>query len=271
MRRLSRKERQRRNEIKSIAGGILIVVALGILGYLIFQGQGPPVPLDSENCPTDQAYAAQIAVLLDPSDVLTSVQIRSVRSRLLTVIENEAPAMTEIRIYMVRRAGRGEMSGVFRVCKPVHPDSVSSLTGNPTFAADRYGKFRGPLETNLEQQLKAPSDSISPILKAIQAAVVSAFQPREASIPRKLFIVSDMIQNSDNMSFYHDPVDFPGFMGDPNYGTLRVDLEGVNVVLFRLARRGEAGGIQGSRFQRFWEDYFRDQGAGQIEWIRVEG
>ena len=122
-------------------------------------------------------------------------------------------------------------------------------------------EFLAPLRQTLSVLLSVEGDSISPILEGVQVAAVSAFQPREADIPRQVLVVSDMIQNSRNLSFYRDPVDFGPLSRNPDYGTLRVDLTGVEVSVFLLARRGGAGRIQGGTLRRFWEDYFLDQGA----------
>ena len=251
------------------------LLALLILIALFVRGQRGNRAFDAANCPEDGDYAAQIAILVDPSDTLTTVQEGSGAPRVLEAIENGAPATAEIRIYTVGQAGRGNTRAVFRVCKPVHPDDVDSFTGNPALAERRYQEeFLAPLEKVLAELLSVEGDSISPIIKGIQVAAVSAFQPRDADIPRQLLIVSDMIQNSRNLSFYREPVEFGPLSRNPDYGTLRVDLSGVEVSVFLLARRGGAGRIQGGTLRGFWEDYFLDQGASPLarpRWIMVEG
>ena len=272
MSRISRKKRQQHLKNKNLLGGTVIVVAMVVLIYFIVRPGDSP-ELDDDYCPEDQSYAAQIAILLDPSDTLNAVQNRSVMSRLVGMIEETAPTNTEIKVYSVGRAGRDVMSNDFRVCKPVHRDSVSWLWGNPNLVEKRYEeRFREPLYSVLSAQLDAPSDTISPIIKAIQAAIVDAMQPRNAQLPRQLFIVSDMIQNSDRFSFYRDRGGFSWLMQQPYYATLRVDKAGVEVVIFHLARSGEAGRIKReSSFREFWEDYLRDQGSRRVEWVSVEG
>ncbi|MDE2975749.1 MAG: hypothetical protein OXU64_13680 [Gemmatimonadota bacterium] len=251
------------------------VLALAILIALFVRGQRGSRAFDAANCPEDGDYAAQIAILVDPSDTLTDVQEGSGAPRVLEAIENGAPATAEIRVYTVGQAGRGGTRALFRVCKPVHPDDVGSLTGNPQLAERRYREeFLAPLRQTLGALLDVQGDSISPIMEAIQGAAVNAFQPRAADIPRRLLVVSDMIQNSRHLSFYRDSADFGPLSRNPDYGTLRVDLSGVEVSVFLLARRGGAGRIQGGTLRGFWEDYFLDQGASPLarpRWIMVEG
>ncbi len=267
--------RRREGKRKNILGAIIGTAAALILVVLFVRGQRPQRTFDAANCPEDGDYAAQIAILVDPSDSLTNVQRGSGAPRLMEAIENNAPNMTEIRVYTVGQAGRGNTRSVFRVCKPEHPDEVSAVTGNPQRARRRYEEgFLAPLEQTLTALFDEEGDLISPIVEGIQVAAVSAFQPRDADIPRQLLVVSDMMQNSTNLSFYRNPVDFGPLSRSPDYGTLRVDLTGVEVSVFLLARRGEAGRVQGGPLRGFWEDYFLDQGASPLarpKWIMVEG
>lgn len=271
---MSRRRRRRQEQLKNLIGGVVIaIVALVLIGFFVWdQMRGGP-GLDSANCPEDRRYAAQIAILVDPSDSLTVVQ-RSVVPRILETIEFDAPETAEIRVYPLARAGRGDTTSVLRTCVPAHPDGVSSFTGNPQIAARQYEEFTTSVGSELSALLDAAEDSVSPLLEGIQVAVVNAFQPRTSDMQRQLLIVSDMLQNSPTMSFYREAIDFRSLARNPDYSTLRVDLSGVEVSVFLLARGGEAGRIQAGNMRQFWADYFLDQGAhpaARPEWVDVEG
>ena len=188
------------------------------------------------------------------------------------------PERTEIRVYTVARAGRREAAAEFRVCVPPNPGDIGtleSLWNNRSIAEREYtDDFRLPLRRHISALLDVPSDSVSPIVEAVQAAVVDAFRPRGASVPRTVLVVSDMVQNSSDLSFFREAPDFGMFVRDPNYGTLRVDLSGVRLAVFLLARRGIAGRLQAGQLKMFWEEYFIDQNASpdaRPHWIEVEG
>ena len=271
---MSRRSRRRRERRNNLIGGVAIAaLALLLAGFFVWGQMGGGPGLDQANCPEDGGYAAQIAVLVDPSDSLTSVQ-RSVVPRILETIEFEAPTTAEIRVYALARAGRGDTASVLRMCVPVRPDDVSSFTGNPRIAEREYEEFATSLRSELSTLLDVQGDIVSPLLEGIQVAAVSAFQPRTSNMPRQLMIVSDMLQNSPAMSFYRETVDFGPLSRNPDYGTLRVDLSGVEVSVFLLARGGEAGRLQAGNMRPFWEDYFLDQGAhptARPRWVNVEG
>ena len=273
-RRLGRRERRAKERQKKVVGGIVIGAVVATMAAFFLLGQREGRSFGPDNCPEDGDRAGQIAILLDPSDSLTNVQ-QSVTPRILEVIEADAPETTEIRVYTLARAGRGDTASAFRVCVPTHPDDVSAMTGNPRIAARKYDEFQSSLTESLSAALNSRADDVSPLIEGIQVSVVNAFQPRISSMPRQLLIVSDMLRNSDAASFYGGASpDFGDLARNPDYGTLRVDLSGVEVSVFLLARGGEAGRIQGGGMTRFWEDYFLDQGAhptARPRWVNVEG
>ena len=260
--------------MNNLIGVALITVAVLALLVLFLRGQGSDLVPDSDNCPVDGSYAAQVAILVDPSDSLTSVQ-ELVARRILETIRAEVPATAEIRIFTLGQAGRGDTASVLRRCVPVHPDSASAFTDALREVRRRYDDFERTLSDTLSTLLDARGDDVSPLLQGIQVAAVSTFQPRRSTIPRKLMIVSDMLQHSAVISFYPPGLpDFGVLMRNPDYGTLRVDLSGVEVLAFFLARAGDAGRIQASGVREFWEEYFVDQGAhaaARPTWINVEG
>ena len=271
MGRRARRAQERRNTL--IGVGLVGLVAATMGGFFLL-GQREGRNFGPDNCPEDGAYAGQVSILVDPSDSLTNVQ-QSVTPRILEVIEADAVVTTEIRVYALARAGRGDTASVFRLCVPAHPDDVSSVTGNPRIAARKYDEFQASLRESLSAVLSSRGDDVSPLLEGIQVAVVSAFQPRTSTMPRQLLIVSDMLQHSGAVSFYGGgPPDFGVLARNPDYGTMRVDLSGVEVTVFLLARGGEGGRVQGGGMRQFWEDYFLDQGAhptARPRWVSVEG
>lgn len=273
---MSRRSRREAEKKKTRRAWAVIVPSALILCALVVFGQMNRPQTGPDHCPLDDRFAAQVAVLVDPSDALTAVQQRSSLPRLLEALD-QVPERAEIRIYSVARIGRdGDAGADLRLCVPPHPESIGKLEGlwkNRRIAARNYDRdFTEPLRARLDELLGAPSDSVSPIVEAIQAASVDAFRPGDATIPRELIVVSDMVQHSSDLSFFRAAPDFGAFGGNPVYATLRVDLGGVEPTIFLLARRGTAGRLQAGRLQAFWDDYFIDSGAdGEPRWIPVEG
>ncbi len=253
-----------------ILGVILVFVAYGI--YSSFSA---PPNLDDALCPENNSdWAGQTAIVLDPSDSLHYTQQIDARNRIVQHLETLSE-YTEIRLYRLSRAGRRIAQMEFRICAPLHPDEIDWLQGlsrNRNIARQQYEEdFIEPLKRHLDEILSGPGALVSPILKTVQDVAVDAFQPPDAQFSRELVLISDMVQHSSDMSFFDDPVDFMTLANHPDYPTIRVDLEGVDVTVFLLARRGMAGRIQAGSIREFWDEYFLDQGTGTVQWIRVTG
>lgn len=273
---MSRKSKREAEKRKTRQGWWVTCASILVLLVVIVVSQMTKPDTGADHCPLDGPVSAQVAVLVDASDALTAVQRRSSLPRLLHSLE-QVPERAEIRVYSVARIGRtGDAGAELRLCVPPHPDSIGGIEGlwmNKRIAERKHEEdFTEVLEAGLDEMLGAPGDSVSPIVEAIQAASVDAFQPGNAAIPRTLILVSDMVQNSRDLSFYPGVPGFGSFAGSPEYRTRRVDLSGVGATILQLARRGVAGQRQAGRLQDFWEDYFIDSGVdGRPRWVRVEG
>ena len=184
--------------------------------------------------------------------------------------------MTEIKTFAVARAGRQDTIPAYRVCKPVHFDSIpwiKRLTVNRRMVEEAYDDFQEGLRQSVSDVLQQPADTASPILEGIQTSVLSAFRPRDADTPRWLLIVSDMAQNSDCWTFYGDRANtsFRDLSQQECFPSLRVDLTNVRLTIYQLARPGVTGRIRQRNLRQFWDDYFLDMGADTPTWVDVEG
>jgi hypothetical protein len=74
-----------------------------------------------------------------------------------------------------------------------------------------------------------------------------------------------MLQNTEAISQYRDPLDFPQFRDGLQYPKLRTELPGVEVELAYLLHAPQR---QTRRHLKFWEDYFDAAGA-RIVAVRV--
>ena len=269
-------KRTSRKKEKDLRGIIAIIsVILLIIVYAVYASLSAPPALDDALCPENERdLAGQIAVAIDPSDSLHYTQQADARAKVLRLLE-AADEYTEIQLYELSRDERQPALMVFRICTTARPDQIGWFEGlrkNREIARRRYEEeFIGPLGLHLDELLSGPGSMASPILKTVQDMAVDAFQSTDSRLPRRLVIVSDMVQHSEDMSFFRDPVDFMVLAGHPDYPTMRVDLDGVNVCVFFLARRGMAGRIQATPIQKFWDEYFLDQGARSPKWNRITG
>jgi hypothetical protein len=94
--------------------------------------------------------------------------------------------------------------------------------------------------------------------------------PQFDSVPKRLIIISDFMQNvPGGLSMYNGVPDFGKFKLTPYYARVRADLHGVSVTGLYLERGGLR--VQDGAHVSFWERYFQDQGASLDDVEKVYG
>lgn len=274
---MSYKRKRKEKRARQTKLGLSTIVVVVVLLFVLFGvGQRQGTPLDASLCPLDGDFASHVAVLLDPSDRLNVTQRRDVARELLDLLEG-VPEKTELRIYSVRRATTGatrpDTVESFRICRPRDPEDIGKLEQfwvNTDIVGRKYEEYEDTVRESLSELMDEQEADVSPILEAIQTVVLDAF-PTGDSVPRRLLLVSDMVQNSAGLSFFRDEIDFRKFSRNPEYRRMRADLEGIVVEVWFLARGGNAGRLQEQNLRNFWEEYAIDREAKDFVWDDVTG
>lgn len=269
-RRLTRTAKRQRDDLMGTI--ILIVVALVIvgLGAVYFRAKSMQVTLDAQTlCPADGPEGLTI-VLVDRTDVLTTVQREDLRQRLMH-IKDTLPKDTAIEVYSV-----GSVEGDLirpegkRLCNAGRKQDVDAMFGNPRLTEKRWQeRFSAPLDKLFEKLVSSGTSERSPIMESIQSISVGAFgtlSPRAKH--RKLVIASDMLQNTEALSQYKELAPFTDFRQTDPYRRLRTDLRGVEVEILYFGRRSD---LQGRKHIEFWQDYFADSGATLVHVTNIQG
>jgi hypothetical protein len=180
-----------------------------------------------------------LAIAVDATDLLSEAQRLDVRNRLDKAIA-EVPTNWRIEIWNVAPAsGVPTMTGTAS-CKPER--HVSSWTGNPRRAEERFARFSESLNTTLDAVLAQPASSESPILESIQAVGLRSFAAPEMAMAeqRRLILVSDLVQNTRQISFTRSLIAYKSFRSSHTFDALRAPLAGARIDIFfdrRLNRR----------------------------------
>ncbi|MDQ2861671.1 MAG: hypothetical protein M3T55_13325 [Pseudomonadota bacterium] len=219
--------------------------------------------------------SAITAILIDTTDPLNPIQRAAVAVRLNRIV-SRLRLGEEIAVYSVNSTG-DPLKPDFVICRPIKPAEVSELTGNRAIAQRRFDDLFAPrLRSVLTSATAGPPSGRSPIMAAIQAIAVSAFQGADAvspsgrPLPKRLVIVSDMLENSEAGNHYKGAPDFAAYKSTPAYARVRSHLDGVTATILYL-RRDDAAGVQGLSHIRFWNEWFADQGASVDDVVAIEG
>jgi hypothetical protein len=122
----------------------------------------------------------------------------------------------------------------------------------------------------LEDRLQGGGAKTSAIFEAIQSVSLQSFQMVKlaADAPRRLILMSDLIQFTKTLDFYRGDLNYQNFQQTNEARRLHTNLTGVSVEILFIPR---ARPDRIDRLVRFWTNWFVDQGARKdvfkISWV----
>ena len=260
-----RKGKKRDSAVLSwIALAVVVAVAIGVGAFVVRTVMNVPEFDEATLCPVD-GPTSSIVVLLDLTDPVGDTQALTL-SRILDARVDAAPPGTLISVGIVSEDPE-DWGAQFSRCKPETGENANVIYQNPDMIAERFESgFREPLRSALAGMLEAEEQSQSPIVEALHRLVEDTLVETRGSFPSQLIIVSDMIQNSDRVSFYAcQGWDHFRAGGEP----LSRNLAGTNIVLAKISRPG-ASSCVAEELEPFWGRYLDEKGASapfEIEYL----
>ncbi len=252
-----------------LLGAVILVLAFGF--YLLIVTQEGHVALEPESyCPKAGPQVVTV-VIIDTTDALNLVQRTDLMNEIKKLIA-DVPRFGGLEIYAVGPVEEEPPQPVFRKCNPGRAAEISEWRGNPKMVERDWREgFREPLEKVLVRMLAPAGADSSPILESIQWVTINALTaPGRSEIPRRLVVVSDLLQHTAGLSHYRGVMEFATFAKTPYYRRVRAPLEGVMIDLL-IIRRDTRGEVQGPALIRFWRDYFDAQGARGLRIVDLAG
>jgi hypothetical protein len=159
--------------------------------------RGPP--RDQETLCQKTGPVGHTLILVDKSDPWSEVQAGRLK-RLVKQIGDELPAERMLSIYVFNDIFEPGFPPLIALCNPGR--TASELIGNPRREYVRWvEKFGRPLDEALTVLTQPAKGNQSPIVEAI-GDVVSRRENRVQTGDRSLVVVSDMLQNSSQFSFF---------------------------------------------------------------------
>jgi hypothetical protein len=264
-RRPDRRERRQIATRRAIGILFILFIAIGAVGYFYLSARKDIRPIDNVTlCPTDSKGPNSItAILIDRTDAFNPTQQAAIRDR-LNEIKDQTSQYDLIEIYSVESTQKKLLKPEFSMCNPGRGEAISKWTGNPHLIEEHWQTlFVAPLQHLFDTILTGETAAISPIMESIQSIVVTKLGSQDLvskKIPRRLIIVSDLLQYVDDYSQYRPLTTFKQFKTLSYYQGVRSDLSGISVEIWYI-RRQKTLALQGKRHIDFWRDYLTDQGA----------
>jgi len=243
---------------------VLCVIMAGI-GYAYFYLQANVRPIDSATfCPRDEKGPHSItAILIDLTDPFNITQQAALKDR-LNDLKDRASQYDLLEIYSVEPTQTQLLKPKFSMCNPGRGEETNSWIGNPRLIEERWQKlFDAPLQNLFNSIAAGNTAAVSPIMESIQSIVVTKLGAQKAveeKIPRRLIIISDLLQYVKDYSQYKHLGSFAQFRDTPYYQNVRSDLSGIDVEIWYVRRQNTLA-LQGEKHIDFWRDYLADQGG----------
>ncbi len=239
---------------------IAAIVTLVVVTLIFMKTRLETGGVDEWLCPDNSGPTAGLAVLLDLTESLNSVQHERLRGVLEDRIAN-AQQGTLIAVGAVREKD-DDRGTEFARCKPMEGQQANDVYQNPRIIEERYNEnFLEPFQAILTDMLDRPEENASPIMESLQSLLVSIPTFVDAEYPRRVIIVSDLLQHSEAFSLYRGDT-WRRFIQSVNAPRVAGRLMDVTVEICRIPRPNAA--VDDSQADNFWINYFDRAGVQRI-------
>jgi len=261
--------RSKKNKSDKIGYLLITVVVSIIVGIGIFIAMSRSVELDKNSmCRVDDKFDRHI-VILDMSDNYNSIQVQQIKHVIRNIVDNLAVS-EQLQLFFINSTIPSDLQAEFALCNPGDGAGKSEIYSNPKLFKKRWDKkFYGPLKKKMLALSGDYTSDHSPILETIQAVNNIALPYiREGETHYKITIISDMIQNSENLSFFKTRLSSLGhFVDSPGYVKSRTDLENIDIDIV-IVRRDKYENLQSRDYIDFWVEVLSSMNAN-VENIKL--
>jgi hypothetical protein len=238
---------------------LAIVLIGGLIGASVFLARSR-VELNADTgCPV-KGPSAVTAILFDRTDPINDKQKLYLQNK-LDSFRGTTQKYEEVDTYALEDQGDGVVKPILRICDPGRGTDVSSLTGNPRLLYERWERqFDTPLRDMLENLQQGGGSKTSAIFEAIQSVSLQSFQSSKlsADTPRKLILISDLVQFTKSLDFYKGDLNYQTFQLSNEARRLHTNLNDVGVEILFIPR---ARPDRINRLVSLWTNWFVNQGA----------
>ena len=232
------------------------------------------VPRDAETMCPETGPSRVTAILVDTTDRVGPVSRADILGRLDDLVSASRPdeMMIAYATSPIEDAG-DPLPPRLTVCNPGDPDAANPLIANPELIRQRLDeRFRNPLDLLFRDLLNRAPAPESPLMENIQVIAVTVLgRYRYAGALKRLVVVSDLIQHSENLSLFRQRLDFDAFVRTTGADALRTELQNVEVEILFIQRDEHQRVGDSRRLIEFWERWIDAQGGRLVRASRIDG
>jgi hypothetical protein len=206
-------------------------------------------------CPAEGPQG-HVVLLVDKTDPLNFIQ----KEAFTALLQELAGAGVEpgylVSVFALGENYKATAKPIFEMCNPGNGQGKSELTANIKMLKRQFDeKFHGPMLRLADELQTANPGKTSPVFEMLQLASINSFRKHDIAGPKRLIIVSDMLQNTPEYSMYKGIEDFQSFRSSEYSKKLHVDFKGASVELHYIMNTPH---LQTRKQLLFWEEYFKN-------------
>ena len=267
---MTRRRNKKMQDARTLVGIGIFVVVFMIMGALLWL-RPAPIERDRNTLCRSDGPSSITAILLDSTDSFGATTKQDLSNQMWNCL-NESEENHEISIFAVDSTRENTLEPIIQVCNPGDPDEANPLIQSKEIIERKWNQqFRQPLDEKLDSLLTAEEAPSSPIMESVQSVSITHFQSAgRDTIPRRLIIISDLLQNSDEISFYREAPDFNRFQQTPKARWLNPDLRDVDIEIWLIQRRHPQQG-DGGALLKFFQSWLEEHGGRVVRVLRTSG
>ena len=259
---------------------VMVAAAVGAFALIaitvVVVNASPPLRSD-DLCLANEAPKSVVVVVVDASGEFTEVQQRALRDRFYRALDRLAPsddptrpvgAEVRVDIYNANAPLGRLIEPVFSRCSTPELSGLQLLAGNAARERREYEQeFAQPLDDIIRSLVAGQSSRTSPILESLTAAVEQSLAGRTSDQRHSIILVSDLLQNSDLVTFYGGSrvPDFSAFLDLPGRHEVSPDLRGATLCPIVINRSTDnEDRLQTGHLVDWWARY-SDQMRGRFD------
>lgn len=259
-------EEARKGWIK-IIGVAALVATVG--GAYVAVARGNKALDDETLCPS--APSSITVLLVDVTDPMTTAQRQDFRNQ-LSRLKNSIPRYGKLIVTKVDSSSNELLQPVIVRCNPGTAKDVDEWNGNPQRVQKLHDEeFVAPLNDAFDSLTNASAADKSPIFESVQSVTLTELAgPDVSDLPRKLVLVSDLLQNTDAITFYNGLPTPDQLTKSAPFRRVRTDLSNMEVEIWMLERL-DANQTQPRALIDLWDAAITAQGGTVVRAYNVSG
>ena len=261
---MSFRDRKRSGDLQGYLIMGLVVILLAAAATYLFVNEGNRVKIDPITfCPTEESEQfGKTVALLDLTDPLNKAQ-KEFFLKEIEELKDQIPKHHSLTIYTLDEDLDLGKSIKISMC---NPGTVEDIKGAYDKISINPNEIKKKWEEGFSKQIsdevnniiiKENSQNTSPVMEMFQLIALKEFKGFKGT-DNKIIILSDMLQNTSEMSMYQDGlVSYPQFSKTENFLRLKTSLNyNVSVEIFLIQRDGFRKMQDSPNFYNFWGQYF---------------